>query len=148
VRKILILGLAAILTSCAMMRNHGTVALRFDGVYQSERVEDYWNYLHFYPDGTVITVSSTGQPEDLRTWFTKEHVGVSIGKVTRKGGRVSFSATSSDGSVDYDGRLVGDQVHLDSYSHINGHRSSDVFKFVRWKSEQGDPPNREKARDR
>jgi hypothetical protein len=144
-RNILILGLAVILTSCAKIGDHET-ALRFDGIYQSERTGDYWYYLRFYPDGTVIEVSSTGQPNDLRQWFTKEHDGVSTGKVTLKGKRISFSAVSSAGSVDYDGELVGNQLRLHSYCHINEHRSNNLYVFVRWEAEQGAPADADKPR--
>ncbi len=145
-KNILILGLAVTLTSCATIGDH-EAELHYDGVYQSDRTEDYYSYLRFYPDGTVINVSSTGQPNDLRQWFAKGHDGVSSGKVKLKDKRISFSALSSKGTVDYDGELEGNQLRLHSYSHINEHRRSGLYVFVRWETEPGAPADAGKPRN-
>ncbi len=98
---------------------HGNQKLRFDGVYQSKRIGNYRGYVRFYPDGTVITVTSSGRHSDLRAWFTKKHDGVSVGKITLKGGDLSFSCASPFGTVDYHGEINSNNIHLRSYSHIN-----------------------------
>jgi hypothetical protein len=71
--------LLVLVAGCATpsIRSADTV-LRYDGIYSSlgEESGDYWYYLRFFSDGTVITVSSTGQPEEFRKWFYKEHYGV------------------------------------------------------------------------
>jgi hypothetical protein len=113
--------------------------LRYDGLYRSPaRDEDstpYWHYLRFYVDGSVIAVSSTGQLEDLKRWFAKGKPDISMGEFSIEGDRLSFSTVSSRGSVDYTGEIVGDRLHLHSYSHINQHRAEDVYIFVKWETE-------------
>lgn len=110
--------------------------LRYEGVYRSGKVSRegtrYWSYLRFYPNGDVIAVSSSGQPEDLREWFAKESSNVSRGKVVVTGNRIAFSAVSAQGAVDYSGEVEGNRLRLESYSHINKHREDDVFEFVTW----------------
>ena len=107
--------------------------LRYDGVYRSKRIADYWNYLRFYSDGTVIEVSSTGKPKDLRKWFSKDNAShPSIGKITIKGNHLSFSVVSTEGTVDYTGEIRENRIRLRSYSHINEHRATRVYSFIKW----------------
>ena len=137
-RNILALVIAVVLASCASMGDHDP-ALQFDGVYQSGRTDSYYGYLRFYPDGTVATVSTGGQPNEIREWFDKGHAGTSTGKVILKGKRISFSATSNTGTVDYDGKLVGNQIRLRYCSLINGHCGSEVYEFLGWDAEPKAP---------
>lgn len=117
--------------------SHGN-SLRYDGIYRSEPSRpmgsstDYWEYLRFYSDGSVISVSSTGQPKDLRAWFSKEAPGVSLGKVATQGNRLSFTAVNTSGSVDYSGEVDGDRMCLRTRSHINEHQESKAYVFVKW----------------
>jgi hypothetical protein len=110
-----------------------SAALRTDGVYQSERTDDYWQYLRFYEDETVLTVSSTGTPEQIARWFKKENIqknGLSHGKVQVHGSQVSFASTSQEGTVDYEGTIQGTTLTVKSHSHINGRRATRKFRFV------------------
>lgn len=110
--------------------------LRYDGIYQSEKkvsgTTGYWYYIRFYPDGTVIKVSSIGQPENLRNWFSKEDQSMSVGKFIIKNKHISFSTTSSYGTVDHTGLIDGNKLRLDSYSHINQNRETNNYVFVEW----------------
>jgi hypothetical protein len=142
-RQILLLVVVTILTGCAAVRHHEAAApLRFDGVYQSERIDDYYYYLRFFSDGTVIEVSSTDQPEALRKWFSRGHPGVSTGVVRIEGSHLGFSVTSDVGVVDYTGEIEGDQLRLDSYSHINRHQDRRWYSFVKWQDEPKDVPDK------
>jgi hypothetical protein len=131
-------ALLVLVAGCTLFR--GTYTLRYDGLYMSATKTDsegehYWRYLRFYPDGGVITVSSTGKPEDLRPWFSKAHDAVSHGVVTLRGNEISFSGVSSEGTVDYAGEIDGDRLRLNSYSHINDNRETDEYVFVSWQAE-------------
>jgi hypothetical protein len=106
------------------------IVLRFDGIYQSEKQEDYYQYLRFYDDGTVIAVSSTGTPEQVAKWFTRKH-DVSRGTYIITGRRIVFTATSESGAVDYDGRIKTEQMEFRTYSHINQHQGTEKFSFVK-----------------
>ena len=111
----------------------GAQALRFDGIYKSERNDKYWYYLRFYADGAVLTVSSTGSPSEVIRWFRKEDVtskGLSHGRYAIRASRVSFPSTSKEGIVDYEGNAEGVLLKLSSYSHVNGHRASRTYSFI------------------
>jgi hypothetical protein len=48
--------------------------LQFDGVYQSKQIDDSWQYLRFYADGTVIAATSTGEPTAVAGWVNKQNI--------------------------------------------------------------------------
>ncbi len=112
--------------------------LRFDGVYKSEINQtdpdlEYWQYIRFYEDGTVITVSSTGNPTEIDSWFRKElsiQKGFSRGQYEIKGSEIIFSSTSEAGTVDYNGTIHEKAVDLYSFSHISGNKSKKKYSFV------------------
>ncbi|SFL06269.1 hypothetical protein [Lysobacter sp. cf310] len=90
----------------------------------------HYLYLRFYPDGRVISVSSTGTPEQIAGWFDHTHDGVSQGRYRIEGDRLHFSTRSGAGSVDYDGRIDADTLQLNSHSHINGRDNTHTLRFV------------------
>lgn len=87
-------------------------------------------YLRFYADGRVISVSSTGTPEQIARWFHYAHDSVSEGSYQIEGDRLRFSINSGTGIVDYDGRIDGDTLRLNSHSHINGRDNTQTLRFV------------------
>jgi hypothetical protein len=106
---------------------------RFDGVYQSEKSKDSWDYLRFYGDSAVITVGSSGTPEQVIRWFEKENSTspFSRGKYQTKDGKISFSSTSSAGTVDYEGTMTENGMTLNIHSQINGYRATKEYYFVK-----------------
>lgn len=104
--------------------------VRFNGLYQSEKIDDYWCYHRFYDDGTVFTVSSSGKPEDVIRWLTKENrAKYSSGTFLTVGREIKFSSTDDYGTVDYDGRIEGNKLILKHHSHINGNRGVSEYTF-------------------
>jgi hypothetical protein len=103
--------------------------LRYDGIYQAEE-DDYYLYLRFFDDGTVLSASSNGQPEEVIGWFQKGHPFVSAGAYAVDGRDITFSAANPNGVVDYDGQLEEGALALRSYSHINGFQSERRYQFV------------------
>jgi len=57
-------------------------AVRYDGLYQSEKKDNAWYYLRFYKDGTVLSVTSIGTPAQVARWFNKQFQGEGMGKGT------------------------------------------------------------------
>jgi hypothetical protein len=114
----------------------GDAALKHGGVYrgktQGNAAEPNWAYLRFYEDGTVISVTSTGQPEELKKWFQAGHPGVSKGTVKQEGDAISFTTKSEVGEVEYQGKIKGETLKLEIHSRINDHKSKDEFKFISW----------------
>lgn len=113
--------------------------LRFNGLYvaagdppsSGNAADAYSYYLRFYPSGVAITVSSTGSPAEVVSWFNPADPEMSRGKYTLRENHISFDSTDSYGTVEYEGEIEEDGIHLRTHSLINGHRGSYVFKFIR-----------------
>jgi hypothetical protein len=103
------------------------VVIRFDGFYQSDRQDDYWRYLRFYDNGTVISASvvSDNLPK-IANWFDGHN---NRGSFTLSGRELSFSVESQEGVVDYIGDVRGTKMILRSHSHINGNRGVIEYRF-------------------
>lgn len=114
--------------SCSIFNPDKSV--RYDGLYQAESSGDYWFYLRFYEDGTVLSASSSGTPSEVAEWFGKnKYTGKGIYTISRD--HISFSVRSMRGTVDHDGTIENEKyLILDTYSHINGHKATKHFYFV------------------
>lgn len=122
-------------TACDASENGGSgvgevpaTDLRTDGVYQALQ-GDYSGYLRFYDDHTVITVSSSGTPADLASWFHKGQSQVSEGTWAIVGTTIQFTARSSAGSVEYQGDVGENQLILHVHSFINGYQHTEAYQF-------------------
>lgn len=109
--------------------------LRYNGLYISKLPVDYGipvhSYFRFYEDGTVLETSVRGEPTtEVMNWFHKNNDSVSRGTYNASGDSIDFAVTSESGTVDYNGRIVGDELHLHMYSHINGNADDDEWRFV------------------
>ena len=105
---------------------------RSDGVYYS-KYSNYTYYIRFYDDGIVITTSSTGTISQIKNWFNKDHDDISIGKFNIIDDKISFSSTSSFGTIDYNGQILHNKLLLNSYSHINGNKRNNIeYLFSTW----------------
>jgi hypothetical protein len=106
--------------------------LRYDGLYQSLTKYDdsYWYYFRFYPEGTVLFVSSEGEPKEVVVWLDKDHPDNSKGYYTINGSTVEFTITGKEGRVDYRGTILGEEIVFKAYSHINGNNIVFVCDFV------------------
>ncbi len=115
--------------------------IRVDGCYVADG-PDYHYFLRFFPRGDVmtVTVSGTGGAVDLKTvrsvmgWLVPSSGddGLSRGRLSQSGGEISFSATSADGTVNFQGTVLpgGEELRLQSHSLINGHRDERVWRFI------------------
>lgn len=108
------------------------IMLRFDGVYQSEKRNDSYRYLRFFDDGSVIAVTSTGTPDQIKAWFNRKHDGISHGTYVISGTRIVFASESNNGVVDYNGRFKREHIQFRTYSHINKHRGKYEYKFTKY----------------
>jgi hypothetical protein len=108
--------------------------VRLDGLYQTKRIRfegtEYTAYLRFYSDGMVINVSATGSAAQVARWFTRENKAVQKGYYSVSGPTLRFSATSKEGTVDYEGNMEDQKLVLRSHSHVNDHRDVEEFEFV------------------
>jgi hypothetical protein len=114
---------------------------RVDGLYVSaERETDeydtdeitYRYFMRFYPDGRIAEASvAGGRSAQVARWLNRHRTDLSHGRCVIDGGQISFSLTSPAGVVDYWGHLSEDcrELHVESYSHINGHVSEETLTF-------------------
>jgi hypothetical protein len=116
----------------------GEPRLRYDGVYQSGHSERAapasefgpWSYLRFYPNGTVVSVATSGRPEDLG-WLKISDESYHSGTVELQGSALSFSIRQgNEPAIDYTGSVVGDRLYLHVHSHINEYQGDEVYLFV------------------
>jgi uncharacterized protein (TIGR02996 family) len=116
-------------------------ALSHTGLFQ--QVEDagprmYWDYFRFYPDNTVLGVTSTGRPAQVARWLRKGYDGATGPYRLRQAGpicAIDFSTTYRSGTIDYTGSLRGHSngyavLLLDVHSHINGYRGRHTYRWV------------------
>ncbi|BAY07440.1 hypothetical protein [Calothrix sp. NIES-2098] len=108
--------------------------LRFDGIYQEDVQNGVYRYIRFYSDGTVITVSSTGNAEQITSWFFKENnkKTFSIGTYIVDSENIIFSSSCDIGTVEYWGNILmhSNTILLKWYSHINGCSGNSRYNFI------------------
>jgi hypothetical protein len=104
--------------------------LRFDGFYRTIERNDVLNWLRFFKDGTVINVSTkSGTPDQIAKWFNKSYEDNGTYKI--KGSIIEFSCVSKNGQVDYRGAIKKNSLKLQWYSHINGHKGTGTYSFIK-----------------
>lgn len=104
-------------------------APRFDGLYLC-RDDAYLSWLRFYEDGLVLQVTtSAATPEQVARWMHPTHPHLWSGRWSLDDDRLTFTATNSYGSVEYDGYVQGDTLVLGYVSRINGHRGQGEWSF-------------------
>jgi len=128
-KYICFLGLAVFIIFNISSCKSSSSPVKFDGVYEHKGTDTFY-YLRFYDDGSVISVSSTGTPEQIAKWFNKDYNDVSKGTYTVTGTHIKFSTTDSHGTVDYDGEIQNDHLALKSFSHINSFAGNEDYVFM------------------
>jgi hypothetical protein len=107
----------------------------YDGYYVNipdSNLSMFKYYLRFYPDGTVIGVTTAGKPANLVPWFKKENKTPYKGKYTLIDSTIKFSMTSDQGDVSYDGKLTSDnKLVLFVKSLINKYEGKEEYGFMK-----------------
>jgi len=110
--------------------------MSYDGYYvsipDSTTLSMFKYYLRFYPDGTVIGVTTAGKPSNLIPWFKKENKTPYKGKYAITDSTIKFSMTSEQGEVTYDGKLTEDnKLVLIVKSLINKYEGKEEYGFMK-----------------
>lgn len=107
--------------------------IRFDGAYQSAK-DNFYHYIKFCPDYTVIEVSTFDTPKPFSAWFKKDYEDSDSGHyvVDNEAKNVKFSMHCIHGKVDYVGEINGEKnLIIESYHHINSYRTRGEYKFIK-----------------
>jgi hypothetical protein len=117
--------------------------LHYDGLYTSKSEDkfegkNFNDYLRFYPDGTVVSVLSTGDPALIAAWLNrngKHDRGTYAITANAAQPQIQFIIKSlpfpgyAGVTIAYQGTLQNDKLTLQSESS-NGHREQRTYEFV------------------
>ena len=121
-------------------QNTKTELIEFNGIYETKCYYDKdddegtQDYLRFYPNGNVISISTDcdGTADELKDWFNMEMEHLSVGKYEFNGKKIEFTTASKVGKVQYIGRITKSGIlKLRSTSHINGYKNRVEYHFVK-----------------
>jgi len=111
---------------------HNRHRLRFDGVYR--RWSDAWQrceLLRFYPNRTVLTAHAREKtPKDVASYFRSENSDIHSGRgiyVMEAGTALSFSVSTPDGTVAYEGHADDESLTLKWHSKDDGESGTYAF---------------------
>jgi hypothetical protein len=116
-----------VLACLALANSSQSSTIRFDGVYGAPiqtpagwRVKkQLFLYFRFYPDGSVVSLLSTGTPMEVAKFIRPNLEESGNGTYSISGDRLHFQVTTPDDSVIYTGRLHDDSLALRSYGSIS-----------------------------
>lgn len=109
------------------------IALRFDGIYQSEKSKGHWHYLRFYGDGTVMVTISPEDYVNVLKWFSKEmynQQSSELGKYQIDENRIQFSTNPQEGPTFYNGIVERNCLTLNIQWLANDYEKSKPFFFI------------------
>jgi len=109
--------------------------VKYNGLYKTNTEifnnDTFSHYLRFYPGGKVISTTTSGTPNEIKTWFNFHMQNPDTGAVAIKGRKIKFSTSSSYGTVKYWGKIIDEStLRLKSKSLINGHRATEKYYFT------------------
>lgn len=114
--------------------------VRTDGIYATKMLENentgdnYRFFLRFYDDGSVISVTSSGTPDEIAGWFKKGHEHVGEGNWEANGKQLQFSTSSKSGTTTYAGEAE-DSRHLNLHITNDSNDNEEDVKFSFYESE-------------
>lgn len=135
-RKLMLaaLFLVSILCASAQTAQRNSIKLSYDGYYHTlgDSLSPFKYYLRFYDDGTVIGVTTAGNPNNLLPWFKKEHNTVAKGKYVLADSTLQFSMKSEQGEVAYTGVILkNNRLFLSVKSLINKYLGKEEYYFMK-----------------
>jgi hypothetical protein len=122
-------ALKAIFGLWVLVATTGAAAsLRFGGIYRHREPSwDYATYLRFYAHGTALSVSSTGNPDQIIRWFNRGPKAPESGHYTVRGNRVRFTTFGVESSRDCSGTVQDATIILQCQGSPSRYR----FDFLR-----------------
>ena len=106
---------------------------RQDGLYVAvPEIGSSSSYLRFLDDCRLLSVTSTGSPEQVARWLTDGKPDLAHGTYAVRGRSISFTTLSPHGRARYWGHISDDGacITLAWHSTINRHRGRMDFHFT------------------
>ena len=121
-----------------MEREKLTPPLRFDGIYQSDKIvgtvdgRTYWKYLRFYRNGTVLGCCMAAGPDACVYLLSRRNESGDLfrGRYKILGGTIRFSTVNSFGTLNYRGVIRDPWLELEYESQTTGARGIIDFHFI------------------
>lgn len=105
--------------------NNISNTLSIIGLWRHKNEDESSSYLRFFPDGTVVSVTSTGEPHQVIKWFGHDFEMQGSYRINDK--YIEFQTTSKQGTVEYAGNIIDSNLmELNWHSKINGHIKKNV----------------------
>ena len=106
--------------------------LRFEGFYIAPATAQISAsiYLRFFPNGSVISVVSSGTPAEVARWFVAGHGGVCQGQFRIFTNLLEFEVASPEVTIEYKGTINRNILTLQSHSLITGLTETKSYHFV------------------
>ena len=121
--------IALVLACFAFASPAQSSTLRFDGVYRApvqppaswpvKPIKELFLYFRFYPDGSVVSLLSTGTPMEVAKFIRRNLEESGNGTYSISGDGLHFRVTTRHGSIIYSGKIKGDSLALRSYGSIS-----------------------------
>lgn len=113
--------------------------INFDGIYETKcdyegDDEGEKSFLRFYSNNKVISIGTEcdATTSDLKSWFNLKMKYPSVGNYEINGRKIRFSTTSTNGTVNYRGRITKKGIlKLKIESLINGFKHREKYQFVK-----------------
>jgi hypothetical protein len=113
--------------------------LRFDGLYYRDGVlvpgadaNRAYTYFRFYPDGTVVRLSSASKPEQVAKFITKDNqIKDGKGKYHLKNNQIDFSMKTGNNYVTHEGDVLQDSIRLTIYGVQNSATYQELYTFMK-----------------
>ena len=128
--------IALVLACFAFVSPAQSSTLRFDGVYRArvqppaswgvKPTKELFLYFRFYPEGSVVSLLSTGTPMEVAKFIRRNLEESGNGTYSISGDRLDVRVTTRHGSLIYSGKIHSDSLALRSYASI----SIPLYKFA------------------
>ena len=118
---------ALVLACCTLASSGQSSTIRFDGVYGApiqppaswQVKKELFLYFRFFPDGSVVSLLSTGTPTDVAKFIRRNLESSGNGSYSISGDRLNIRVITRHGSIVYTGKFHGDSLALRSYGSIS-----------------------------
>lgn len=107
--------------------------LRVGGFYRTTKLAGgnrYYKYIEFFQNGSVIGVSTTGSPSEIRGWFVPGNPNVASGTYVLDGEHISFYLRYASGAVNYTGHVGARGLDLRASGESSVQDGIETYEYI------------------